>query len=208
MKDQKKLLKKNRRKSSRQIKVGGALSILFGFMDLGFLINYDPMIRGTLICFLIIFCLSLYTLISGIRSKILGGKFETYIELLNERETHSIDQLALMLNEPAPLVRKNLEKLIKKKLIAFAYIDDETNTISRRTSEPQRYVEHDATILKNAQHMVDEHQLFEENLTSVSKEPRKEKEQKVLICESCGAKNTIVVGDVTSCQYCGNGLIV
>ena len=198
------VVEKNHRKSSRQIKVGGALSILFGFIVLGFLVNYDPMIRGTFIWFLIIFGLSLYTFISGIRRKILDEKYKTYIELLNEREAHSIDQLALMLNEPAPLVRKNLESLMKKKFIAFAYIDDETNTIRRRTSEPQRYRTKRDTELKDVQERVEKNPLFDGFVTSVPQE----QQEKAIVCESCGAKNTIAVGAVASCQYCGNGMTV
>ena len=200
------VVERNRKISLKQIKVGRTLSILFGLLSWLAILGYDPSVRGAVIWILIIFCISLYTLICGIRRKIFGRKFETYIEVLNERSTHSIDQLALMLEEPAPVVRKNIEKMMKKKFIAYAYIDDETNTISRRTSKPQQAEVEREIELEDVQDTLDVNQLVEAILSAVPQELQQEKEQKDIICASCGARNIVATGEVSVCQYCGSGL--
>lgn len=214
-------VQRNRRISTWQLWVGG----IFGFLS-GVVISYDAIVEPS---FYIMFAISLYMVIAGIRRRRWNGLFHTYIEVLNERPTHSIEQLALMLNKPASAVHDNLELLIKKKFISYALIDKQTNTISRITSEPQQTLQNNNRTVQNSSRTIQTTRTvqtsnidakdFQEEWNKMVKtifstvdqeikqEKEKEKEQKVIICSSCGAKSTVGAGMVSKCQYCGNGLV-
>ncbi len=195
------LVERNHKISSKQLKVGGILSIIWLVFLSAFVSEKESL--DMIIGLGIVFLLSLYTFICGVRRRILDKRYNTYIEVLQEGSTHSIDQLAVMLGAPAPVVRKNLERMIKKKFLAHAYIDDETNTISRRTSRPQSAVKAISDSI-GLNHMKYANEYIEPVLSSVVQE--QEKRQRVIICGSCGARNTTIDGEHPVCEYCGNGL--
>jgi hypothetical protein len=246
----------NRKISSWQLALGGLIGINIGFLMItGIILAFDKVYFPWSIVFMtsVIFTVSVYMVICGIRRRIFDRQYNRYIEVLNERSAHSIDQLALMLEAPAAVVRKNLEKMIKKKFIVYAFIDDETNTINRRTMQPipelssslnKKTISHTQTstrqramingkevssddpavkeIFENVENIMKQvmsnptnfyHEMNEvsniASMTSSASQPQtREKQQKVVKCAGCGAKNTIIVGEAKFCKYCGNSLAV
>jgi hypothetical protein len=56
-------------------------------------------------------------------------------------------------------------------------------------------------------HEVDEVSNIFESMASSAPQPQTGvKQQRVVECECCGAKNTIAAGEAAICKYCGNGL--
>ena len=65
----------------------------------------------------------------GIRTKMTLSKFKEYAEYLSEDPTGSIDKLAAKTGETVEEVRDNLQRMIDKRYLVGAHIDDETNSI-------------------------------------------------------------------------------
>ena len=252
-----KAIERNSIISSFQVAVGGFFSFIFGMTAISCIINLGGTVElNAAIVIFILFALFLYMLICGIRRKRLAGRYNSYINLLDQGQAHSIDQLAGILNAKPHVVKSNLERMINKKFLGFAYIDNETNSIvntrgywghpqysnmkpeevqpkttqvhtstSQRTTFNGKVVSQDdpavKEILENVQDIVNKAMSnqtdfgnefekvgnFFESMSSTAPQPQtQEKQQKVVKCEGCGAKNTIVTGEAAICKYCGNGL--
>jgi hypothetical protein len=112
---------------------------------------------------------------------VLNHRLKKYYRLLlpiiaSER-SGSIDAIARSLSQPPGLVRKYLEKMIKKAIFNNAYIDYDRNAIV--------FTDITGVVSGTAQ----------TSLGYVSK-----------ICPGCGAPNNVPVGGHVICAYCGKAL--
>ena len=65
----------------------------------------------------------------GIRTKLTLAKYNEYMKYLAEDPSGSIENLASKTGEPVEKVKENLQRLIDKRFLVGAHIDEETNSI-------------------------------------------------------------------------------
>lgn len=111
------------------------------------------------------------------RSKIKG--YNRYLEYISVRKKIKIDNLCNKLNVDYDTAISTLTDMINKGMIK-GYLDD------------------DELIIKGVTDVINN--VVEEKTTE-------KKETKIVKCKECGAKNTIVVGEKSECEYCGSSLI-
>jgi hypothetical protein len=103
--------------------------------------------------------------------------FRLLLPIIASERSGSIDTIAKGLSLPADLVRKYLDKMIKKAIFTNAYIDYERNAIV--------FTDITGVVSGTAQ----------TSLGYVSK-----------ICPGCGAPNNVPIGGHVICTYCGKAL--
>jgi hypothetical protein len=182
-----------------QITFGGILSFLFGLASLSCfadLFNPDRSTSfGSFLIIFIVFSISLYILIRGIQRIHFTGIYGYYMRFLYQEPSHSIEQLAGMLHTPAPAVRSNLERMIRKGFLAYAYIDDAANrivcTMNDQAPPLQGFVN---TPVTNPNPVWQSRTQRPVELVTVT-------------CPNCGASGKMVKGTVTECEYCGSSIV-
>jgi len=179
---------------SIQIVIGGFCSFVFGItfmVSVGYMFDYIRAISGDVVIFIfIILVIFLFMLICGIRRIRLAGKCSSYILLLNQRKSNSIDQIAAVLNKPVAKVRSDLERMIRKGFIVSAYIDNNTNCLN--STQIYQCVQVMPMPNSSIPNMMKPDQYPKPvNLT-------------VVICKNCGASNKAVIGESRNCEYCSS----
>lgn len=178
-----------------QIAFGSFFGFIFGLTFIAcFADMFDPnrtTTVGDMFIIFIIFALFLYMLIRGIQRVSFTKTYKYYIQFLGQGQSHSIDELAVVLKAPVHIVRRNLEKMMKKGFIADAYIDDKTNCINStryyQAVQPSSVSNSMPNIVKPVQ-------------------STKPVEYTEAICKNCGASNKITKGSTADCEYCGSVL--
>lgn len=185
-----------------EITIGGFFTTIFGLTFLGCIIDILSSDRttktGEFVGVMIVLATSLFFLICGIDRSSLIRKYRRYIPLLYQRPSHSIDQLAEMLEASVSTVRSDLMSLIERHYIADAYIDDKSNRIicTQNSQVPKPMTKPGpASITNSISHTVS---------TAQSQKPP---ECMTLTCKFCGAPNKMVKGVAQECEYCGVSII-
>lgn len=157
--------------------VFGVIAIYSTFDD-----EYDGL--DVVITFYIIFFIGILLIALSIKRHKLINNFKTYVKILSEDSTGSIDNIATVLNVSTDKVRKELQLMIDKKYFANAYVNFETN----RIIFPSSNVEISENVGQNK--TTDEHY--------------KSKDYISISCKNCGGMNTVIKGQVGECEYCGS----
>jgi DNA-directed RNA polymerase subunit RPC12/RpoP len=116
------------------------------------------------------------------KRKSLINNFKTYVSILSNIPTGSIDNLAANIGTSQDVVRKNLQLMIDKKYFTNAYINTDINCIVLPSNSQQ-------TTFANT---------YEINIDSSSPT-----EYVTITCKSCGGVNKIKKDSVYECEYCG-----
>lgn len=112
--------------------------------------------------------------IIGILLKAKIQRFKNYIDLITNHNITSFDKIAQNTNRSPKYVERDIKAMIRTRLFVNAYI--ENGSIIIKGIEP-----------------------IEKNTSSKPGSA----EVKIVICNSCGAKNRVTVGTVEECEYCG-----
>ena len=108
-------------------------------------------------------------------------RMKQYISIIVNGNVRSLDEIASTTGKSYDAVRRDVEILINKGYLEEAYINESTREVV--LPEFDKY-----SNLQKSQ-----------STTSTKVSAR------VIVCPSCGAKNT-VAGDVGECEYCGSSL--
>lgn len=112
--------------------------------------------------------------IAGILLKARIQRFKNYIDLITNHNITSFDKIAQNTNKSAKFVKRDIKTMIRTRLFVNAYIED------------------DSIIIKGL-----------EPIDQKSSSKPESAEVKIVICNSCGAKNRVTVGAQEQCEYCG-----
>ncbi|MDF2941307.1 MAG: hypothetical protein K0S01_165 [Herbinix sp.] len=177
-----------------QIMVGGFFSFIFGltfFAQLNLLIRGTTSDVGSFFVLMVLAGLSVYLLLCGMRRLKLIRLYRNYIQLLSQAPSHSIDQLAYILKSPVQMVRFNLIQMIKKRYLAAAYIDTDSNRLVSSGYGQNTNAIPTPNFNRNPNNVV---------------QPQKMNEIITVTCKNCGASNKVTKGIATECEYCGSNV--
>lgn len=111
------------------------------------------------------------------RMKSDGEKYKKYISIVVNQSQTSIDNIASMVGVSYETAVSDLTKMIDSGYFVGAYINESTREIVMAAAVQQPEV------------------LAQSNTQTL---------YKVATCNSCGANNSVVVGRVAECEYCGS----
>jgi hypothetical protein len=113
-----------------------------------------------------------------------GERYRKYIDLIANQSIYSIDTIANLSGLSYEQVSADLRQMIEAGYFSGAYIDDLTRSIVL----PQ-------------QHQATSHTAFEPVTQAAESSQRS-----VVVCSSCGAKGSVIAGQITLCEYCDSPL--
>lgn len=178
-----------------QMLVGIVILVVFGICTIMCLADKN-FFADTGVVFLI-FCLVLDALgicliVLSAKKTNLIKKFKTYVAVVSRNPNGYIPDIAASLGASEDVVKKNIEKMIKKKYFANAYIDHDSNCI----------------VIANKQNLVDNtvQQPKVSTNVSTSSAASQPAEMVTVKCKGCGGINTIQKGAVAECDYCGSSI--
>ena len=167
----------------RRIVWGSILAVLSALALSGYSRQETPTDPGTVTFTVVLLLFSLLLLYSGIMKRRFVNLFRSYVTILSADPTRSLEVLAINTGASVEVVKKNLQKMIKKNCFENAYIDFNQN----RLVFPQQE--------QTCEHTPESP--IETNPGPVYRQ---------VTCNGCGAKNTVSAGSVAKCEYCGSTL--
>lgn len=167
-----------------QLIIGIGITFFFGAIAIWSTFDHEYDELYVVITFYIIFAIGILLIALSIKRHKLIKNFKTYVTILSEDPTGSIDNLATPLNVSVDKVRKDLQLMIDKKYFVNAYVDLETNRIIFPSSD------------------VETSEKVKQNKTA--DEQYKAKDYISVTCKNCGGINKITKGQVGECEYCGS----
>ena len=175
-----------------QLILGIVIVLFFGLMTVAGLTDEELSADKAFIVVMIIIDLIgvILIVLSAIRHRLIKN-FKKYVELLSNDPTGSIPNLAAALGVGEDVVVKNLEKMIKKKYFANAYIDRNQN----RVCLPNRETAPSAQ--EGVPHVT---------VPNTSQAAPAADQMTTVICPGCGGVNTVRKGCVAECEYCGSSI--
>lgn len=111
------------------------------------------------------------------RMKSDGEKYKKYISAVVNQSQTSIDNISSMVGVSYETAVTDLTKMIDSGYFVGAYINENTREIVMSAVAQQ---------------------------PAMSAQSSTQTQYKVATCQSCGANNSVVVGRVTECEYCGS----
>jgi ribosomal protein S27E len=128
------------------------------------------------------------------------------MELLNQRKSYSIDELAAILSESHNMIKYNVEKMIKENFFEYVYMDDNTsrliNTIfgeEEQTYSKMKWETVEATTSESDAEEAETFDVVEEE------EPVVKSDRMIqIVCMNCGAPNKVYSNSTAECMYCGS----
>lgn len=159
--------------------VGGfsLLIILFGMTDL----ESEGAVPA-LIFFIIIFILSILSVLKGLSIKKRLLRFRKYVELISVDHITSLENIAASTSQSIDFVRADLQKMIDKKYFINANLDLRSGEVIIGGNKAPAQASAESTPQNN----------------QISYETVK--------CPGCGATNVKPMGATSSCEYCGSVL--
>ena len=172
--------------------ISGLIFCFFALGLVGSFIGSDPVQASFIIIVLIFLALSAAVFNVGRKRYGMMRRSAEYFTRLSADPERTLAQIALDMKIPAPVARKELNKLIRKQFFTGFYFNSQTDCIE---------------IPGNAG--FSQARTVNSGLRSVrpsggagSAEPA----FKTVTCESCGASNVVPVGATSQCEYCGSPL--
>lgn len=141
----------------------------------------DMEISGLIMC-LVVGALGLLLLVFGVRTIRLACLFQAYKDAVEDSKDGFIPEIAAVLGKDADKVRKNLDRMCKKKYFEDAYVDEKANLFIRKNKGNQK--------IGNPSFRKQEQSLGEDFVT--------------VRCKGCGGVNKLPRGAVWECEYCGS----
>lgn len=130
--------------------------------------------------YVLCFIVGLYLLFLAPRIGKRSEQLKRYVELVTNQSITSVDDIASLTGMKHEEVMADLQRMIDANLFPGAYLHKTQRAIIFKKDEKQKAS------------------------TSVSSTPGMvQKQEKVVVCPSCGADNKVMSGKVTECQYCG-----
>ncbi len=163
-----------------QLISGISLSVFFGLFTafcIGQIVTGDTSDMGVFLMFLFLTIVGVILFLLAKRNMKLINEFKKYVSVISVERIDSINKLAATVGESPEIVRKNLEKMIKRNYFVNAYINYENETL----------------VIANA------------NVLNFDlKQVINEGEYNICNCKRCGAVSKIKAGAVAKCDYCGS----
>jgi uncharacterized protein with PQ loop repeat len=159
-----------------QLIVGIFITFVFGFATIGSIWE-DKTDGGTTFVMFILATIGVLLIIFSRKRKKLIKDFKTYVQRLSVDPAGSIEDLASGVGTSQDVVKMNIEKMIRKRYFANAYIDIENNRVVFPTVSEQN--------------QTNEHKAIKIDYITAT-------------CKSCGGINKLVKGTVYECDYCGS----
>lgn len=178
-----------------EILVGLVMLTFFGtatvmyMVDPGYASDLD--ISFFIVC-LVLDVIGLRLVISARNGSLLLKEFRRYVAALPNVQDGSIPCLAAYLGTPEEQVRKNLERMMKKRFFANAYIDSSSNCV----------------VISNRQNTTANPTQPPHPGASAHTAPATSQsiEMVTVKCKGCGGINTLQRGMVGVCDYCGSSI--
>lgn len=108
------------------------------------------------------------------RMKRNGEKYKHYINLIVNQQQTSIDNIAAAVGVSYDDAKKDLQKMIDCGYFSGAYIHEGNREFVMEQKQPKAEVNSGSA------------------------------QTKVVVCKSCGANNTVIIGKTCECEYCGS----
>ena len=141
----------------------------------------DMEISGLIMC-IVLGIFGVILIVLGIQTLRLQKLYREYKEIAETSNDGFIPDMAAILNQPEDKVRRNLEKLCKKKYFNDAYVDNKAKLFVRKNQMNQK--------------------IGNPSFTKTVK--RTDAELVTVKCKGCGGINKIQRGAVGECEYCGS----
>lgn len=161
--------------------VGGFATAVFMICWCIFLINL-LLGTGNIIVVIVFFLLIGFAKMhydKGVALKDLIDRYESYVFLLSERHTITVEELAFITGQEPEAVQKGISEMVKKRYIYKLDVS--------RNGRAVAYIQHTAIELMD-------------DIT------KKKKKRVSVKCESCGAVSKVPVGESGACEYCGTNI--
>lgn len=166
--------------------IGGAFLILVAaicieewFRDPAYAADME--ISGLVMC-IVLGIFGVILMLLGIQTLRLQKIYREYKEVAEGSKDGFIPEMAAVLGQPEDKVRRNLEKLCKKKYFEDAYVDNKANLFVRKKQMSQKIG----------------------NPSFTKKAEQASVEIVTVKCKGCGGVNKIRRGAVGECEYCGS----
>lgn len=141
----------------------------------------DMEISGLIMC-IVLGIFGVILIVLGIQTLRLQKLYREYKEIAETSNDGFIPDMAAILNQPEDKVRRNLEKLCKKKYFNDAYVDNKAKLFVRKDQISQK--------------------IGNPSFTKTVKQT--DAELVTVKCKGCGGINKIQRGAVGECEYCGS----
>lgn len=132
----------------------------------------------------------LLIVLSAIRHQLIKN-FKKYVAMLSNDPSGSISNLASALGTEEETVIKNLDKMIKKKYFANAYIDRDQNRLCFPNREQAPSTDTDS---------------YQGDLNEPPQSAPTAAQMTTVVCKGCGGVNAVQKGCVAECEYCGSSI--
>ncbi len=198
-----------------QMYVGGFFCFIFGIAAINSVVNWGTYVKtGAVIVSILLFTLFLCILIFGIIRQKFVDQYFSYMELLDQRRSYSIDQLAVILEVPPEDVRSNLKKMGEENFLEYVYIDDNTNRVintrfreadqTYSDPEPERW-EAVTSEPVTSEPETEEYEAEEFDIADDAEEIVSTPGRMIqVVCQNCGAPNKVDPNSAAECIYCGS----
>lgn len=178
--------------SKMEVIVGTIIALLFLAFAISFKYAEGP--RWVCISFVL---LGAFYIVRGLEWGKLVSLYRTYEVMLSNSPSGSIDALASATKKPVSDVKKSLKMMIKRGMAGSMVIDEGTNCIVGSFS-PKLNFSADSSALETAS---------TDPADSTPAVPHPSQETKdnsvVVVCPSCGAKNSMARNAAALCGHCG-----
>ena len=141
----------------------------------------DMEISGLIMC-IVLGLFGVILIVLGIQTLRLQKLYREYKEIAEASQDGFIPDMAAILSQPEDKVRRNLEKLCKKKYFNDAYVDNKAKLFVRKDQMNQK--------------------IGNPSFTKTVKQT--DAELITVKCKGCGGINKIQRGAVGECEYCGS----
>ncbi|WP_310601648.1 hypothetical protein [Anaerosporobacter sp.] len=175
-------------------------------------------LSGIVVLGIVFMVLGVYLLFYSKRKRARAERYQKYIAIIGNNSTRSIDYVASALSTTYEEAHKELQDMIRKRLIENAYIDE-----YKREIVLENFARNSNSVHETAEERMFRQQNFKQqqlrgrqvqmqygqthatqaNYTNQATTPEK-KGPRVVTCKNCGANNTIQDGALGECEYCGS----
>lgn len=123
-----------------------------------------------------------------------GVMYKQYIEIVVNQQVRKISEISKQVGKDRELVIKQLQQMIDVGFFKNAEIDFQVYEIILNGTQKQKVP------LQNTK------ENKKQDATGMSASQAQEQQQRVVVCNGCGAKNVVTVNRICYCEYCDSPL--
>ena len=123
-----------------------------------------------------------------------GSMYKQYIEIVVNQQVRKISEISKQVGKDRELVIKQLQQMIDVGFFKNAEIDFQVYEIILNGTQKQKVP------LQNTK------ENKKQDATGMSASQAQEQQQRVVVCNGCGAKNVVTVNRICYCEYCDSPL--